>query len=325
MKDCSKRLEGSNVLGDGSDGVETRALFLGGDQASHDHELLERNGISSRFCLKGEFSCKKDRRFKDQTLVNITHLIGHSDWEPPEFMNWAWIKPDLLEFMFGCLKDGHNKLGFCHQGARRAAAFMMLVIMVLTRCTGDEAYDYIKGLRDIVETNCIEVCRKFCEDRVQWLDWISDDDVVPLPCLVSPREMQDIFEGTKTIELERRCVKSERCALVDAPCCYSKYVLVDNRPAPSQGKTERPKKVSSVRPAPLCQRLHAREDFREETAMPQNLHTQPKAMPKRRLPENSVWKDPDQEDSSQEAPTPRATEIGENSTNQDFDHRDNQQ
>ena len=34
-------------------------------------------------------------------------------------------------------------------------------------------------------------------------------------------------------------------------------------------------------------------------------------MPKRRLPEGSVWKDPDQEDSYQQAPTPRAAEIGE--------------
>ena len=212
-KKSSKRLRGSNVLGDGSDGVETRALFLGGDTASHNHALLEQNRISSRLSCKGKWSCEKDKRFRDQKPIFIEKLIGNSDWRPTpgEFVDWNFLKEHVQEFIYGCLRDGDNKFNFCHQGARRAAALAMFIIMVLTRCTGDEAYNYIKGMRDIVETNCIHLCRKFSADREQWLNWIDDEDVVPLPCLVWPDEMHDIFEGSLTVDLERRCVKGAQC------------------------------------------------------------------------------------------------------------------
>ena len=302
-KNSSKRLRGSNVLGDGSDGVETRALFLGGDTASHNHTLLEQNGISSRLSCKGKWSCEKDKRFRNQKPIFIEKLIGNSDWRPTpgEFVDWNFLKYTVQEFIYGCVKDGDNPINFCKQGARQGASLSMIIIMVLTRCTGDEAYDYIKGMRDIVETNCKNVCRKFSADRDMWLNWINDEDVVALPCLVWPDEMRAIFEGRLTVELEKRCVKGEQCPHFYGTCCYSKYVLVKTLPAPSQENTALPKRTSSTSPA-------ASPPGKAKKTLPQ-----PKpALQKSTLPPDSVWNKPRQNDnSSQQAPTPRAAAIGE--------------
>jgi len=136
-----------------------------------------------------------------------------------------YIKQDIQELIYGCIHDGHNKYNHCHQGARRAALVSMFTTMVSTRCTGDEAYEYIKGLRNIVEDNCREVCRKFSEDRAVWLEWLDDDEIVPLPCMVLPQEMQAIFQGEKTCEVQHFSVKG---------CSYRKWVLVNQTTASSQ-------------------------------------------------------------------------------------------
>ena len=187
------------MLGDGSDGVDTRALFLGGDTASHKLHYLFDNGVTSILSCKGYNSRRNHGKIRDQRPLRIENLIGRSDWRPRpgEFVDWKSIKLDIQELIYGCIHDGHNKYNHCHQGARRGACTSMFALMVCTRCTGDEAYEYIKGLRNIVETNCIEVCRKFSEDRAVWLEWLDDDEIVPLPCLVLPQEMQAIFQGKK--------------------------------------------------------------------------------------------------------------------------------
>ena len=71
-----KIVQGMNI--DGSNGAETRAMFVGGDVGAHDHELLFKNGITARLCCKGKFSCPKEKRLYDMEPLLIEEVIGDS-------------------------------------------------------------------------------------------------------------------------------------------------------------------------------------------------------------------------------------------------------
>ena len=294
-------------------------MFVGGDVAAHNHPLLFKNGITARLCCKGKFSCDKDKRLYDMPPLLIEEAIGDSYWRVPDFVPWDLLKSAVQEFIYCCILDGHNPYTFCHQGARRAASFAMIILMVITRCPGELAYNYIKSLRNVVEPNCIDVCRKFSEDREKWMHWVEDEDIVPLPCAVEPKVMLEVIRGRKT------CVVRSIGMGKDA---YKRWFVVgvDEAAAFSQGNPQE----NFLTEERFCPWTLLEPTPTQPKMMPKAKHIRSKTEPKiaqkpdRKVPESSdpdrqedssVWADPDrQEDSSQKAsmaPPPRAVKNGE--------------
>jgi len=126
-------------------------------------------------CCKGNYgNCRRSAHIKDMKPLNISSLIGQS-WTSTHNLDtrgYAWQDfADAVCDVIMCLNRGDNVLVFRHQGARRAATFVAAIVMVLTQCTGEEAYKHVWSCRAIIEDNVEEFCKGFGNAFNAWRDW----------------------------------------------------------------------------------------------------------------------------------------------------------
>ena len=122
-------------------------VWLGGENAANDKEYLLANKIAGRCCVKGHWGASNCSDFKDlEGHFRIDDYIkGDKDWSD------LWRPLARLDEF---LQTKGDVLVFCRQGARRAAVFIGIYIMVKTGCSAAAAYEHLKGCRVIVE-DCV--------------------------------------------------------------------------------------------------------------------------------------------------------------------------
>jgi hypothetical protein len=177
-----------------------RTLWVGCDQAAHDHESLVWNYITMRLSCKGKWSRKKDNRFNDLDPYWIQDLIGGSDYGEPKHaafdqhsQSWKDLERTMKTVIHALTVDGHNILAFCQQGSRRSAAFVMMFVMCVTRCSPRHAYQYVKFQRATIEDNLLWTAECFDELYDLWSEWCPDYLRMALPAVLGPSEILQLL------------------------------------------------------------------------------------------------------------------------------------
>ena len=185
--------------------AEVGVLWLGGDNAECNVDLLAQNNCWNLFSAKGEEKgtqnhdprFNSDRVSHDECFGNTRNRI--EPWEEVLFTN---LKACCIKIN-NKLLAGESVLVFCHQGARRAATVAGVFMMAKCNLTANQAMEFLKRLRGMIEPECITGFRKIEDEALRGAannirTWFPDSQQT-LPMVVTETQLQQIVGGTHTL------------------------------------------------------------------------------------------------------------------------------
>ena len=174
-------------------------LWLGSQVAANDEGYLMNNRIGVRLCAKGTWGARANpSRFMDMTPFRIDDILDRKNEGETAF---GQLKP-VLEVIDQELNVGRNVLDFCKQGARRSAALAGCFIMCKTKCSGREAWRYLRDIRKVVEDCVLEDLEAF-EQTGLYLEWLNDRRRIGLPCVMSEAQLCLTLKGQIHVQQEQ--------------------------------------------------------------------------------------------------------------------------
>ena len=122
-------------------------LWLGGQNAANDTDMLQANRITTRFSAKETYACKRTEGIQDWQPFRIDDILSKG---VGGYHDWIKVKQRVIDIE-EALRRGENILVLCKQGARRSATVVGVYLMAKTGATGKEVYDYLRAVRAVVE------------------------------------------------------------------------------------------------------------------------------------------------------------------------------